>query len=197
MDWHTIALVVGALTGPSGLLIAALALYVSWRVYRRQVVDADLPLVTAQIRQQQPRWWLVTITVKNRSGVDWSAREAIVRRPRGARLARHRDALRANRAEPWKPGILELPDPTTLADKVAPSLIVRPAGSRPGNSLVMGTGDCHSASLLLFVPPSLLGRRRLSLHLVLCSNEAPSREITKTITRPLIDAKSAASWSTM
>lgn len=189
MNWQTAASIVGAVAGITGMVTGALALYVSWRVYRRQVL-ADLPVVTADVTPHSPNWWEVTVTVENRSRAEWQTEQMSVRRPFGAKIIHRYRAVVPDEAEPWKPGALVLPDPATMSKRVRPGIRVLPEGDGSSRPVFMGTSDRHSVTFLLHASPSFWRGRRLSLRLSLSSNESIHRRSTKTITRQLIDARS-------
>jgi len=178
MPW---GLEIGPLASVGALMVSLLALWISWRVYRRQA-SADLPVVSADLIRHAEGWWRVKISVLNRSPVEWSAAAVTVRKPRGARILREQSLSRSQADKPWVIEQDPLPDPATLSNRAKTFLAVLPAGQG---------GSHRSDSMLVWVPPS---RRSaiLSIRVSLSSKDAARRQITTDIVRALSEAARTA-----
>lgn len=175
--------------GPLASVVAAMAscatLWISWRVYRRQT-KGDLPVVSADVEHRGGPWWIVKISLKNRSPVEWTADEITIRTPKGGRVTRAAVLERSNAEQPWKIEATPPPDPETLATSLRLNLKAFPAGAK---------GDHRGASVLVWVPSSggmsthSIG---LSMRLSLSSIDAERRSIAIDINRTLTEVSKTA-----
>lgn len=167
--------------GPLASVVAAMAscatLWISWRLYRRQT-KGDLPVVSADVEHHDGPWWIVKISVKNRSPVEWTANEVAIRAPKGGKVTWAHALERSNAEQPWKIEAAPPPDPETLASSLRLNLKAFPTGAK---------GDHRGASVLVWVPSSGPSTHStgLSMRLSLSSIDAERRSIAIDIKRTL------------
>lgn len=180
---------VGPLATIYATLVSSAALWLSWRNYRREAA-AELPIAEASIGKRAGQRWPVYFSVLNRSDASWTITEAVVVRPRGAKLIRASDLLRPAPEQPWRVVAVDPPPPEQLTNRVTIDTKLMPAGrgrhDEPGNS------DRHGEWLSVFVPSSAR-RINLSMRIILCSNEAARRSMTITIKRTAVADAAIAS----
>lgn len=170
------------LTGLAGVGLAALSLWLRARDERRR----NEPVVTADVgplgSDYGPGWFAIHITLTNLADAELKVVEAVVRRPRGAVIAR-RDAMVLTGDTLLKPLPRERGSRT-----VAVNADLGAAGSMLGGYY---RRDVHRLPLLLSMPPGRVERGRL-LILVSVRTMGPKQRLIRYPIRRILPRRAPA-----
>jgi hypothetical protein len=139
------------------------SLIVAWLAYRRSAIDVIVELQVEHF-SADPTWWLVTVSVRNRSGMLLTPTQLRLSRPRSARLSGYMGDVAGPR------------DALQLPEAVRDGPLLKNLGEQDFSRLMSSfapNGD-DDFSFIAFVPKST--SRLLSVDLTVRKNETKRSE---------------------
>jgi len=145
------------------LIFSILSLIVAWLAYRRSAIDVIAELEVEHF-SANPTWWLVTMTVRNRSSVSFTPTQLRLSRPRSARLSGYRGDVAGPK------------DSRQLPEAVRNAPLLKSIGEQDLSRLIrsFAPGGDDEISFVVFVPKST--SRLLSLELTVRKDETKRSE---------------------
>lgn len=165
--------IAGALFGFVGMLTGIGAVIYA----RRQALAAEGPQMpdlelSAAGWTDTPNWYHVEITVRNRTPYSWTVSQAVLKRPRNARIVPTRAISSYSSDGDYLQTPLSEVDASKFSNTTNPEIVVAPMGTK-GSPLISGDGDTCVVRFFLYLPSSA---RRFSIRFILASKASMVRE---------------------